>query len=123
MKIDRFKLYEADKFKLPKDSIFFEIEKRQKEIKLLESRVEALIREWFKINFENLKTKHFSIAGTYDKYIHLSYELHPFNNYSEYVFEIKSPFGSLPLDKYEIDDLMSYIEDPSTYEDRKKYNL
>jgi len=124
MKINRFKIYEVDKFKIQKNSIFFDILKKQKEIKILESQAEELIKEWIKLNFDSLKLKHFSIKGDYTEYVqYLGYELHPWSNGSEYVCEIKTPSSSWTLDKSDFADLMSYIEDPSIYDDRKIYNL
>lgn len=127
MKIDRFKLYEVDKFEMPNNSIFFDIAKKQKELISLERRADNIIKDWLKTDFNYFKNKYFShVKESYEEYVKfLGYTLHPWNNGSsiEYVFEIKTPSSHWALDKPDFDDLMSYIYDPESYNGKKEYNL
>lgn len=124
MKIRKYmkirKIFETNIEDILSDTIFSEYFDSIKNSQQLKDKILNIIKDWLNVYFEISKNnKGRSEYNPKSKII--SFEI--FGNELKINFLTSRSTGFLLLDKNDTEDLLSYIEDPSTYEDRKNYNL
>lgn len=114
------KIFETNIEDILSDTIFSEYFDSIKNSQQLKDKILNIIKDWLNVYFEISKNnKGRSEYNPKSKII--SFEI--FGNELKINFLTSRSTGFLLLDKNDTEDLLSYIEDPSTYEDRKNYNL